>query len=74
MPKLIQFRRRPIRDAALYALTLTANLERSNGRTEIGPLDPPERLGNLLQRLTQKRPAAVHVIESIVADMLKELE
>jgi len=34
----------------------------------------PERLGNLLQRLADKRPSLVLVIESLVADIVTELD
>jgi len=34
----------------------------------------PERLGNLLQQLVVKRPAAARVFANIVAEMLEQLE
>jgi hypothetical protein len=35
---------------------------------------PPERLGNLLQRLARERPAALHVLANLVADMLSTID
>lgn len=35
---------------------------------------PPEPLGNMLQRLAQRRPATVLLLENIVADMLDQLD
>jgi plasmid stabilization system protein ParE len=74
MAKVLPFpsRRRPRHEAAAYVLALSTRCERSSAP----PRRPrePERLGNLLQRLTRKRPAVVFVIEKVVADICDELE
>lgn len=75
MAKLIPFRsRRQLREAAAYALALSARWQRlSKTKPWLRP-DQPERLGNLLQQLTAKRPAIVAVIESLVVEMLNQID
>lgn len=72
MSKLIPFQRR---SATAYALALTARLERvSKSKPWTRSHVRPERLGNLLQYLTAKRPAVVYVIESMVADIVAQID
>lgn len=77
MAKLIPFRprRNRSREAAAYVLALSARFERSKGGAWTPPLDHrPERLGNLLQLLIAKRPAIVFAIESLVVEMLAQID
>lgn len=73
--KVIRINRvRHIRQAAAYSLTLSKRLETlSKTKPWLQP-EHPERLGNLLQQLTAKRPAIVFVIGNLVAEMLRQLE
>lgn len=74
MPKVLPFPSRRVREVAAYALALSARLERSNKTRPARPPSTPERLGNLLQRLIDKRPSIVLALESIVAEMLAQLD
>jgi hypothetical protein len=75
MAKLLAFPARSVRARAKRLLRLTASRERLNKPTpwEGRPV-LREPLGNMLQRLARVRPHAVLVLESIVADMLRQLE
>ena len=76
MAKLLPFPARSVRQSAELVLILSA----SSPATFSKPAPwtnrpvPPEALGNLLQRLAVQRPAAVLLLESIVAEMLEQLE
>jgi hypothetical protein len=73
--KLIFFPGARIHESAAYTLSLTARWERlSHTKPWSHPLERPERLGNLLQVLVGKRPAAVLILELIVIDMLEIIE
>jgi hypothetical protein len=69
---LIPFPR--VREAAAYALALSARWSRVSKTKPWRRPRQPERLGNLLQQLADKRPAVVFVIESLVAEMVKQLD
>jgi hypothetical protein len=72
MAQVIPFPR--ARDAAAYLLALSARWSRvSKEKPWLRPREP-ERLGNLLQQLTVKRPAVVFVIESLVVEMLRQID
>jgi len=72
MPKLLPFPRRTVQRLAVSVLLLTASRERlSRPEPWINRPRPSEPLGNMLQRLARKRPVAVLVLESIVADLLE---
>lgn len=75
MAKLIPFPARRVRRLAESVLLLADSRERlSKPKLWIDRPLPPEPLGNMLQRLARKRPAAVLVLENVVADMLKQLD
>jgi hypothetical protein len=72
LAELIHFPR--VREAAAYALALSARWSRvSKVKPWLQPREP-ERLGNLLQRLAATRPAVVFVIENLVAEMLRQID
>ena len=72
---MIPFRtRRNIEAAARSLLILSARFERSGKAKPWLDPDEPERLGNLLQRLTLERPAVVFVFENLVAEVLRQLD
>lgn len=73
MPILIPFRPRRNREAAAYVLALSARLERLNPGKSYRS-EHPERLGNLLQLLIEKRPSVVVAIENLVIEMIAQLE
>lgn len=73
MATLIPFRRHRYRELATYALKLSARYARLNPGASFPPREP-ERLGNLLQRLTAQRPALVVVVENLVVEMLRQLD
>lgn len=63
-----------VREAAAYALALSARWSRvSKTKPWLRP-ERPEQLGNLLQQLADKRPAVVFVLENLVAEMLRQIE
>jgi len=74
MPTLLPFPARRVRQSA----TLLLNASRGCSLTKPTPWrnrpEPPEALGNLLQRLVVLQPAAVLLIENVVAEMLAQLE
>ena len=75
MAKRLPYPARQIQQDAADALALTAIRERlSKPETWLNPPEPPERLGNMLQQLARKRPAAVVVLENLVAEMLVQSE
>jgi hypothetical protein len=75
MPKVLPFPARRVRRTAAYLLRLTASPRSTNKPpAPANRPGPPEALGNMLQRLVDKRPATVLVLENIVAEMLKQLE
>lgn len=60
--------------AAAYGLSLARRWQRvSKTQPWLQPREP-ERLGNLLQRLTFDHPAAVLVIENLVAEMVAQID
>lgn len=73
MATVIPFRRHRYRDVATYALRLSARYSRLNPAASFPPREP-ERLGNLLQRLTKKRPSLVLVVENLVVELLRQLD
>lgn len=73
MAILIPFRQQRYRALAAYALKLSARWSRLNPGASFPP-PHPERLGNLLQRLTDQRPALVLVVENLVVEMLRQLD
>lgn len=75
MAKLIPFPARRLLRTSALVLNLAASWEITN-KPDTWPNRPvpPERLGNMLQRLARKRPAAVLVLENLVADMLEQID
>lgn len=59
----------PTQRTAAYVLEVSARWRRPTAQAV-----PPESLGNMLQRLAGKRPAAIFVLEKLVADMLKRVD
>jgi len=60
---------------AVQLLVLTASRERlSRPAVWVDRPAPPQSLGNMLQSLALKRPAAVLVLEHVVANMLDEID
>lgn len=75
MAKLIPFPARRIRRTAELLLLLSASHETlSRPKIWTNRPVPRESLGNMLQRLMLRRPAAVLVLENIVAEMLNQIE
>jgi hypothetical protein len=75
MAKRLPYPARQIQQDAADALALTATRERlSKPDTWRNRPEPPERLGNMLQQLARTRPAAVVVLEHLVAEMLVQSE
>jgi hypothetical protein len=74
MPKLIPFVPRRTREAAAYVLALSMRWSRLSKTQPWLHEREPERLGNLLQRLIDERPAVVFVIESLVAEMVRQID
>lgn len=75
MPKLLPFPAHRVQHTARSLLRLTAS------RKQLGKTawwrnrpDPPEPLGNMLQRLAKHRPEVVLVIESVVAELLIQID
>jgi len=75
MTKLFVFPACRVRQTAVRLLLLSASRVTLN-RPEpwINRPVPRESLGNMLQLLALRRPAAVLVLENIVADMLDHLD
>lgn len=73
--KLIPFPVGHVRRIAVRLLLLSASRASLN-RPEMwkNRPTPPESLGNMLQRLMLRRPVALLVLESIVAEMLAQIE
>lgn len=75
MTNPIPFPARRIHSTAERLLILSASREMlSRPQVWINRPGPREPLGNMLQRLALIRPAAVLVLESVVADMLEQLD
>jgi hypothetical protein len=74
MPKLIAFSPRRTREAAAYVLALSRRWSRLSKTQPWRHAREPERLGNLLQRLIDEQPAVVFVIESLVAEMVRQID
>lgn len=73
--RLIQFPTRRTRKAAAYALELSARWQRlSTTKPWIHSRAHPEQLYTMLQRLAEKRPAILFVIEKLIAEMIDELD
>jgi len=72
LAQLIPFPR--VREAAAYALALSARWSRVSKAKPWRQPREPERLGNLLQQLATKRPAVVFVLENLVAEMLRQID
>lgn len=77
MPKLLPFPTRRVLWTAQYVLRLSTSKASRKRLSKQAPWSnrsaPPEALGNMLQRLAHLQPAAVLVIESIVADILAQI-
>lgn len=72
---LIPFPAHRVQRAAEITLLLASSRRRlSKPVTWRDRPDPPEPLGNMVQRLALRNPSAVLVLESIVAEMLQILE
>jgi len=75
MPKLIPFPARRVRLVAVRLLICSASrTSLSAPAVWTNRRHPPEPLGNMLQRLALQNPAAVVLLESVVADMLALIE
>jgi hypothetical protein len=76
LTKVIPFPATRVQRTAARVLTLSASRATLNNKPPSWPDRPLplDSLGNMLQRLAIKRPAAVLVLESLVADMLAQLE
>lgn len=75
MKKLIRFPARRVQRSAEKMLILSASrAQLSRPASWPDRPVPTEPLGNMLQRLALKRPAAVLLLENLVADMLEKLE
>lgn len=74
MPKMIPFPFQHVQQSAASLLALTASHEKlKKPQVWVHHDPPPEPLGNMLQRLALRRPVMVLLIESIVAELLKQL-
>lgn len=73
MAKLVPFPIRRVKQSAASVLTLSELYATSNVDWKNRPV-PPEQLGNMLQRLARTRPAAVLVLENLVAELLAHLD
>lgn len=75
MAKLVPFPAQRVWQTAERLLILSASPERLNA-PEAWPDRPvpPKPLGNMLQHLALLRPAAVLVLENVVANMLDQLD
>jgi len=72
---LIPFPARRVKRFAERLLICSASRERlSTPSAWTNRPAPPEPLGNMMQRLALRSPAAVLLVESVVADMLAELD
>lgn len=75
MAKLVPFPTRRVTRLAERLLILSASRELLNPPKKWADRPvPPEPLGNMLQRLALQQPAAVLVLENIVAEMLATIE
>jgi hypothetical protein len=75
MTKLLLFPVRRIRKTAMRLLRYSASrAPLSKPATWIDRPDPPESLGNMLQRLVSLQPHVVLVLENIVAEMLRQID
>jgi len=75
MRNLLPFPARSVRARAKRLLRLTVSRERLNKPTLWADQPVPrESLGNMLQRLARLRPHAVLVLESIVVEMLRQVD
>jgi hypothetical protein len=74
MPKLIPFPADRVKKCADSLLICSASRETFSKPIKWADRpEPPEALGNMLQQLVRQRPAAVLLLENIVADMLEQL-
>jgi len=75
MAKLLPFPSQRIRQTAACMLKLVASPEKlKKPRPWANRPDPPEALGNLLQRLVVLQPEAILLIENLVAEMIAQIE
>jgi hypothetical protein len=75
MPKLLSFPARSVRKTATRLLRLTASrADLQKPASWPNRPDPPESLGNMLQRLVLLAPHVVLVLENIVAEMLRQID
>ena len=76
MAKFLSFPARRVRKIAARLLRYSASratLSRPMTRWQDRP-EPPESLGNMLQRLASLQPHVVLVLENIVAEMLRQVD
>jgi len=71
---LLPFPARQVRETAIRLLAASRGTSLSKPRPWINRPEPSEAIGNLLQRLVVLQPAAVLLIENVVADMVEMLE
>lgn len=74
MPKLLPFPVQSVRQSATLLLAASRTLSFSKPQPWANRPEPPETIGNLLQRLVVLQPAAYLLIENVVADMVEILE
>ncbi len=75
LTNLIPFPARRVQRTAERLLILSASRETlSRPEAWTNRPVPPESLGNMLQTLQRRRPAAVLVFENVVAEMLDQLD
>lgn len=75
MNNLVPFPARRVKRTAAYLLKLSGSPALPNRPAVfVDQPHPPEALGNMLQRLAIQRPHAVLVFESLIAEMLAQLE
>lgn len=74
MPKVVPFPTRRVQQTAAYVLQLSASSASRKPVPWTNRPDPPETLGNMLQTLARLQPATVLVLESMVAEILQQLQ
>lgn len=75
MAKLIPFPFRQVRRFAMHVLSAASHMGGTHPplKWRNRPV-PPERMGNMLQRLAVVDPYTLLVLESIVAEVLKQID
>jgi hypothetical protein len=75
MPNVIPFPARRVRRFAEWLLISSASHERlSKPEPWTNRPQPPEPLGNMLQRIALQHPALVLLFESVVAEVVAQME